>query len=429
MILIDRSRVLSYQRCPRRRYWEYHAFGTGIQRKAKSLPLVFGSAFHEGSELMLRGDVEGAILRAQLFLSNIFADHGVSFDREEMSDVEKAALYGAEEQSALAEALLRGWWAYEGESLLEGFEVLEVEREGRATLTPAKPYEPEWQDMGGGRAAPAVLAQEEMVLLFRPDALVRERSTGDLYVISWKTCATFGVKTVREAKVDMQSCSETWGREQAGDVKIEGTLYKFATKGKRMQDDWDNLWKQDSFLIYGWKKLARDGDENWSWTYRWSDPMEINPKTGKPVGHTLGKGWQKVPIWREYPGGVKAWIEGLAANQIFPRHTSALAAAFPSALPVSRRPDEIERWKRQIVAQELKVARDVERVADERNMDIQAELLDELFPQYTSSCEDYSGCPMHAVCWTPAVGQDPVGSGLYTIRTVTNHPEHGGGDE
>ena len=199
MILIDRSRILSYQACPRRRYLEYHFAGTGIQRKAKSLPLVFGSAFHEGSELMLKGNIEGAVLRAQLFLSNVFEERAVGFDREEPSDVSIAWQYGMEEQGALAEALLRGFWAYEGETFLEGFEVLEVEKEGRAELTRAfVQFEKH---------------NEPMVLMFRPDALVRERSTGDLYVISWKTCSTFGPSTTRQARVDMQSLSEVWGRE------------------------------------------------------------------------------------------------------------------------------------------------------------------------------------------------------------------------
>ena len=58
-ILIDRSRILDFQACPRRRYLSYHYLGTGIQRKAKALPLVFGSAFHEA----IGGDAEGRISR------------------------------------------------------------------------------------------------------------------------------------------------------------------------------------------------------------------------------------------------------------------------------------------------------------------------------------------------------------------------------
>jgi hypothetical protein len=449
MILIDRSRVLSFQACPRRRYLEYHHLGTGIQRKAKSLPLVFGSAFHEGSEQMLKGDIEGAVLRSQLFLSNVFEERGVSFDREEPRDVNVAWQFGMEEQGAMAEALLRGFWAYEGEALLRDFEILEVEREGRALLKEGVKYtlihsEPATETQKAMEIEAVDYYQQtgsgpELVLMFRPDALIRERSTGDLYVISWKTCSTFGVKTTREAMVDMQSCSEVWGREQGDAVeaanaeqwgkrmKIEGVLYKFVCKGQRRKDNWDGLYKQSTHLIYGWRKLGRAADEtDWSWSYEFPNEEDPNKMS------RLGKGWQKVPIWREYPGGVKAWIGALAANEIFPRHTSALEAAFPGALPISRRPDEIERWKRQIIQQELTVAAKVEAVhiamqtGDQLCID---STLDANFPQHTRSCEEYSGCSMHDVCWVPTIGADPIGSGLYQIRTSTNHPEHGGDNE
>ncbi len=414
--LIDRSRVLDYQACPRRRYLAYHLHGTGIQRIAKALPLVYGSAFHEGCELMLKGDVEGAVLRARLYLSNVFEEKGVAFEGEIPKDADAAWQYGAEEQAAMAEAMLRGFWAYEGEWLLRDFDVLEVEQEGRAELS------------------------KDMALMFRPDALVREKSTGDLYEISWKTCATFQQKTIKQAMVDMQSCSEVWGRENDPSAekvgKIEGVLYKFASKGTRRKDNWDGLYKQGTHLIYGWMK--REGtDVDWSWSYEWSDPGEINIKTGNPVSHKLGKGWKKVPIWREYEGGISAWIAALAANEIHPRDGKALEEAFPNALPVSRRVDEIESWKRSTIAQEERVRHDLgiiemieDNIATNGESPMEREvMLDELFPRHTNRCHDYSGCSMFDVCWTPSVSADPVASGLYKIRTETNHPEGKGGDE
>ena len=130
--LIDRSRIIAFQTCPRKRYLEYHAQGTGLQRKAKSLPLQFGSAFHEGCPDLLAGDVETAVYRRSSTLNDQFQAHAVGFDGEEPADVVAAAQYGREEQCALAEALLRGWWAWEGERFLRDFEISEVEKEGRA---------------------------------------------------------------------------------------------------------------------------------------------------------------------------------------------------------------------------------------------------------------------------------------------------------
>lgn len=411
---VDRSRLLDFQACPRRRWLAYHSNGgNGIQRIAKALPLVYGSAFHEGCELMLAGNIEGAVLRARLYLSNVFEEKGVAFEGEQPNNVAVAWQYGMEEQAAMAEAMLRGFWAYEGETFLRDFEVLEVETEGVAKLT------------------------EQMELMFRPDALVREKMSRDLFVVSWKTCATFSDKTVKQAKVDMQSLSEVWGtmhtnhphqiHDYDADLniipppypQIEGVLYKFACKGQRRKDNWDGLYKQGTHLIYGWRKLSGT-DEDWSWSYEF--PNEEDPSKMS----RLGKGWQKLPIWRDYPGGVKAWIEALAANEIFPRHTSALESAFPGALPVSRRADEIESWKRQIVTQEGRVQQRVRAVVESG---VDPEVLDREFPQHTARCHDYSGCSMFDVCWTEAVKADPIGSGLYKIRTETNHPERTSSDD
>jgi hypothetical protein len=450
MTLIDRSRVLAFQSCPRSRYLGYHYQETGLQRKAKALPLLFGSAFHEGCPDLLAGDVETAVYRAMKFLNDAFAAKGVGFDGEEISDVAAAMQYGMEEQCALAEGLLRAWFAYEGERFLSTFEVLEVEKEGRAYLT--NEYSSTVVEGSVARYENGVHTSElreiqdnSLVLMFRPDALVRERETGDLYVISWKTCSTFTKRTVDQAKHDMQSMSEVWGIEQNfvrdrlnkidsglhkesmfGVEKVEGVLYKFIVKGQRRKDNWDGLYKQGSHLVYGWVKLATEKSEfpEWSWCY------EFETEDGK--SSRLGKGWQKKPIWSAYPGGVKAWVEALAKGEIFPRHVNALEAIFPQAMPVERRADEIEHWKAQVIAQEVDVEHNVQLVRSaERLPEGQTgfvnyeELLDMNFPQHTHSCSAYSGCPFLDVCWNPEIGRDPLGSGLYEPRSA-NHPEKDG---
>src|SRR5271163_3653695 len=151
----DRTSILTYQRCPREYWYSRHSGGKGLQKKSKGLPLQFGSAFHEGSEVLLSPQVvpdnkvriEIAVNTAKKFLRTQFEVSAVSFDGETPDDIQKAMEYGQEEQMALAEGLLRGWWSYEGEAFLENFEVIEVEKEGRATLA------------------------DDLVLMFRPDAL------------------------------------------------------------------------------------------------------------------------------------------------------------------------------------------------------------------------------------------------------------------
>jgi PD-(D/E)XK nuclease superfamily len=421
----DRSRIIAMQTCPRSRWLAYHANGTGLQRRAKSLPLQFGSAFHVGAELLLNSEhpfkVELAVKAGCAFLTEQFEAAAISFDGELPDDAQKALEYGREEHMALAEALLRAWYAYEGESFLSSFDVLEVEQEGRANLT------------------------DDLTLMFRPDALVRDRASGDLYIVSWKTCSTFSKRSVDQARHDMQSISEMWGivaqfnqdtNEQphktdfmvsvSAHRKIEGILYKWIVKGRRTKDDWDGLYKQDSHLIYGWQRVGSptDVDYDWAWRYSWTDD-EINAKTGKPVQHKLGKGWRKVPIWRDYPGGVKQWIDDLAHQRVFPRHIDALAAVFPQALPVERRADEVESWKRQVIAQEFRVVKSLDLMPAQMSAQEQKTYLDLEFPQYTHACHSFSGCPFIPVCWEGAAAE--VGD-LYQIR-LQNHPESGGDDE
>lgn len=354
--------------------------------------MQFGSAFHEGSEeLLSQNGIEKAVERAYGFLAEQFAAKAVSFDNETPDDIQKAMEYGQEEQMALAEGLLRGWFAYEGESFLNTFDVVEVEQEGRVNLS------------------------DDLVLMYRPDAVVREKSSGDHYIISWKTASTFSSRNIKQSKVDMQSMSEVFGVVQQRGISIEGVLYKYAIKGQRRKDNWDGLYKQGSHLAYGWKKLGNGGGDEaeWSWAY------EFEKEDGSGSSR-LGKGWKKVPIWREYPGGVKQWISDLATNQIFPRHIDALQAIFPQSLPVERRKDEVESWKRQIVAQEMRIEESLAKVEFVGNTGASVDnALDRHFPQHTNSCHSYSGCSFIPICHEGVPAE--VGE-LYQIRSA-NHPE------
>lgn len=449
---IDRSSVLSFQKCPRDRYLSRHFAGTGIQKKAKHLALSFGSAFHEGAGILLMGGlVDDAVDIAARYLDDAFANSGIE------GEDEKFTSYSIAEQKAIAEGLIRAWWSHDGERFLREFEVIEVEQEGRATLQPAMIGGVDVGAEAGGGSYP--IKQDEMILMFRPDALVRERSTGDLYIVSWKTCSTFGSYTINQCNTDMQSMSEVWGVQQSygrnnqaihntlsaalGDqpqdmsVKIEGVLYIFAVKGKRQLDEWLGHYVQNTPLAYGWvRKGPTPEDDEWCWTYSYKTG-ELNEKTGKEVTTKLGKGWRKVPIWSDYPGGVKQWIDDLSAQRITPRHINCLDSIFPQSLPVSRRADEIESWKQQVVAQESRIRQHVSLVENvEQNIAHSAEqpeefkaVLDEFFPQHTARCFDYMHkCQFYEVCWAPANAASPLTSGLYQIR-VPNHPSEKGAED
>lgn len=178
----SRSEIITAQVCPRKAWYSRFFNGTGISRKRTSLPLAFGSAFHAGCEKLLTGDVEGAVVAAHLYLDLAFSNEAIDIEQTEIA-------YAIGEQKAIVEGLIRGWWAKDGERFLRDFEVLEVEQEGEAELA------------------------DGIMLQFRPDALVRERQSGDIYIVSWKTASTFGQWTRNQCQTDVQSMSEVWGWE------------------------------------------------------------------------------------------------------------------------------------------------------------------------------------------------------------------------
>ncbi len=206
------------------------------------------------------------------------------------------------------------------------------------------------------------------------------------------------------------------------DSKIEGVLYLFVVKGQRRMDDYLGFKTQDSPLAYGWVRKGTFGDEvdEWAWKYKWASEEE-----GRKF-QQLPKGFRKVSIWDNYPGGTKQWIEDLAAREITPRHINPFEAIFPNSLPVSRRADEIESWRRQIVSQEGRIRQRVKAVEEAHGDEA---TLDREFPQHSARCFDYnSKCSFYEACFTPSVHADPLGSGLYQIR-ISNHPEAGGDGE
>lgn len=394
---VDRSRILDFQSCPRKRYWGFHYEGNGIQRLSKSLPLVVGGALHEGLAILIEGKgIDSAVLRSQLELSNAFAAKGVVV--EDSSQAEAAMI----EQGALVEGMLRAWEAHEGEQFREQFEIIEVESEGRVDL---------------GNA---------IELMYRPDAVLRDKVGGDVFVLSWKSCSSYTQMTYNQASTDMQSLSEVFGVQQKYGFQVEGVLYKYIVKGRRALDDYTGRYVQDSPLIYGWMRSNGPDDTEWAFKYKWASEEE-----GKKFSQ-LGKGFRKVSIWDNYEGGVKAWIAALAAREITPRHIDPLELIFPQSLPVSRRRDEIEGWRRQVVSQEGRVRARVGEVelvgpvAAEYEFDY---VLDTEFPQHTARCFDWaSKCSFFDICFNPAIKSDPIGSGFYQIRSA-NHPERGGNDE
>lgn len=142
--------------------------------------------------------------------------------------------YLKEELAALCEGMVRAWSRRRWKSLLENFEVLEVEREGEWKLGEVEfplqvlgfdshswwerddRTEPQCSTCGVYRneevasktCAGAIGKSAEIHFLSRHDALLLERSTNYLYLQSFKTTGTWDRRKEMDAQVDMQGLSE-----------------------------------------------------------------------------------------------------------------------------------------------------------------------------------------------------------------------------
>lgn len=426
-IYTDRSRIITRERCPRRRWIEFHEAGTGIVPSRTPLPLAVGGAVHAGLAVLLEGAqsmistspigafdwvVDGAHLEddaVKIALAE-FSTHrqGLALDANELAamqpteaakqfqsqviaqarelGMDPAAMgqLGADpavaqgefdrylwaEQSALVEALVRAYARRRLRPLLEQFEVLEVEREGEWKLS-------EWRWGGShnwvgmqcsqcgvtvqdNKTGPRCDVNYELWFMSRPDALLRERQTNELYLLSYKTTAQWDVRKARDIEHDMQGLSEgveverrlgEWwqvlhGADKTSPIlgeisipmqqylhalpappRIHAIRYEFLLKGERWKDKelsarlGIEVRSQKSHLVRQYVAVSTPkkgdggyslGDVCWSWDfYRPEDDRD---------SMLAWQNWKSRAVWSDNPyaigAGVKNWIDKLDASEL-----------------------------------------------------------------------------------------------------------------
>jgi hypothetical protein len=565
-IFVDRSRIEQMQRCPRRRFLEYHegAGGMGIAPVKKALPLAVGGSVHVGLETLLREGQEWITNAIAVIPDNILlqieehavaaalADFALHSGALELDATEAAALIETEEtrrqrdelraqarelgmseeglglereqamgqfdqwlyaeQSALVEGLVRAYCRRKLRPLLEEFEVLEVEREGEWKLS-------EWGQAKGSCRLCGVMnvpvfhakgstgiccepcgkvngwtlesegVEAELWFMSRPDALLRERRTNELYLLSFKTTAGWDVRRAKSAERDMQGLSEgveverrlgEWWRQvnapgsfkdalgfniptpmyiylkgMSAPPRIHAIRYEYLLKGERWEDKelsaklGMTVRTQRSHLIRQYVAVStpkkgdggyRVGDVCWSWDF--SRPEDSSNSK------LAWQNWKGQGVWEGME--VKDWIDMLDQSELLmsgedstvgmePRalgwRSAAQAMGVTSEHPLDsvflppvviyRNDDELRDWIEQVEAQERGVAEDVGKVMAAGDAGERHSLLNQLFPQYRSSCFYPSQCQFAGtVCW--AANQDaeanPMGTGKFKQR-VANHPQ------
>jgi hypothetical protein len=499
----DRSRIETFQRCNRLRWLEYHegSEAMGITSARKPLPLAVGGSVHEGLAVLLAGGQEifrqnesiggdwpleeAAVKAALADFEQFQLALDIGEEQHEMTaqlndaiagqDAELAQLAAATvakgrsefdqylyaEQSALVEGLVRAYARRRLRPLLEQYEVLEVEREGSWQL-----HAPAGQDAEG-----SYWGHPDVWFMSRPDALLRERQSNQLYIMSFKTAADWDYRKEKEAGHDMQGLSEgvevekrlaEWwrlirehdGKHLLSDIskpmweflqaipsppRILGIRYEYMLKGSRWMDKdltaelGVEVRSQRSILTRAYVNpgmVAGDEQVNCSWDYI---------KEGGETSKLYYKNWKSQPIGKIMP--VKSWIDKLDAmaltmgeegNEIGwsgPAQVTGflaehpLDALFPPAMVVYRNDDDLRDWLEQVESQEVEVAEHVAKVKAAADEGEKRSLLNRYFQQSRRACDYPTACQFQAVCYG---GEDirraPMTSGLYTIRTA-NHPQ------
>lgn len=370
----SRSAITCYQSCPRKRFYQFHFNQTGIEPVKQSIPLVWGSGIHTGVERLLKGDsVDDAVGFALEHYSEECQDR--SFDIDELES--QSFVYA--EGKALIEGFTRAWALERLPDFLGTYEVLEVEQEGL------------WEDWS-----------DNVQLAYRPDAFLRKRNTGGLYIFNLKSSYAWGKREEQASRYNVQGLSEMAAIENRLGEKVAGIQDEIFIKGSRLEKN-DQKY-QSTFLVHPWLKsgITSDDDE-WGWKYYY----EQNGKNTR-----LGNAFNRVNVWEHLT--MKEWIQMLSDLQVQSNLGNPLSELFVTPVPHERNEQELSEWLRQAQFQEERIRYAV-RAVESSHYD-QREL-DEFFPMHRHSCFNYQRTCEYAPLCHDRLQAD---CGLYQIR-VDHH--------
>jgi hypothetical protein len=263
----------------------------------------------------------------------------------------------------------------------------------------------------------------------RADALLEDRSSGELSVFSLKTAAAWGKQEEMRFRRDVQGLSEAVAIESRLHRKIETVQMAMLLKGIRRASESRGGRKEHYSPLTRAYRLTDplSGLEQWAWSF----DVKKTDKTGLEYTGKLGKGWNYSPAW-EYPGGMEAWVVALDRGKIQPECGDALAQCLALPEPWSRSEDELADWLEQTRTQEKLIDDGVEEVNDALVEGRIVELrhaMNQFFPQRRSSCVQFnSQCAYDSLCWG-GQGLTQLASGRIPEGFAPRRDHHGDMEE
>ena len=339
---VSRSALETFLNCRRKGYLQYLYRGKGYTG-GKAPELVIGLIVHRGLEFLFRtmGDLTVALTEADKEFSDQMAGSTITADWKECHQ--------------LARALIIGWFKARWKDFNAEFEVISIEEEVRAVLAP------------------------NITLTARADLVVRQRLTGQVFVINWKTAGDkkdFSLKWDEEVQAwtEVLAIQDHLGEEVSGCI-FEG-LYKggistaAAYKGR-----------SNSPLVRGFQHS--DGRISWE--------------------SETGKDWRRTDPSSQ-SGGLEAWIDLLPLEIV--------QAQFMRSPPIFKNDDVVRGWLAQIV----RLVSDIQRMLEP---DVPE---DDRLAFFTQSFGHFrcGRCPFKPICFLEMTVEEAVALGRLVER-VDHH--------
>ncbi len=332
-ILYERSRVVTDWKCPRARYWNYEFEGKGITKATTAIELFTGITVHDCLAAI-------ALSHPSVDIDNIASTAALAMRKQlmEANEGEVGAEEFAQEQAALTEGMLRGFYKHVWARLIDGMVIKYVEQE-------------------------VMYKHDGLVFMSKPD-LILENSEGDWVYIEYKTTANKKDDWINswDTAVQLHSACRAVGQtlgQEPTIVQVVG-LYK----------GYQSYGKQSSPFCYAY---VRKGSP---------------PFIPDQVEYEYRAGLRRSATW-EMEGGVKAWVAGMPEN--------VLANQFPMPPPIFVNSEMVDSFFRQRAARELEIHNAQDRPVghDYQNM------LNVTFPQKFDQCKPGWGkkCEFLKLCF------------------------------
>jgi hypothetical protein len=350
------------------RYYQYHLDGTGIVLSRPALDPWIGIAAHD----MLAGFIQDMLTEGTGIERAPQANWNARLDAICRKRGETA--HTGAEAGHLAYSLALGWW-YIFESWLAKYEIVAVERE----------FE---MDLDGGR----------IKLMVKPDLVIRSRDTKALTIVDFKTMGSFDeITTPAQYRESVQIALMT----KAVETVLGEPINTFYIAG----------------MVKGTKRhFEKDGNKSEERRFHSHLCYASEPKAPFNNWTTKGYWYNKTPVWTKL--SPSEWIQHLRENE-----PAILTGLFPLMGPFQRQTHMIEQAMRFVVGSENRWIEKLWGIYD--NDGEGGDWLDSLFNRSYGHCTSFYGdvCPFMTLCYKLPGHEDPVGSGLYLVRTPHHKPE------